>query len=218
MSNDMNDKRLLMGVITGASGIKGDVKITCYTEEPENIVAYGPLSSEDGETSYDLDVKRLTKAGVIVRIDGVKSREDAEALRGTKLYVSREVLPDLEDEDEFYVEDLVDLKVQRSDGEALGTVKAVQNYGAGDLIEVRLENGKVLDLPFTREVVPTIDMAGRLVIVDVPAELDPKVQAAEKAEAKKKRNATSRKRRSGAARKRQKAKVQAKTAKSAQGE
>ena len=205
MSDDMNDKRLLLGVITGASGIKGDVKVTCYTEEPENIVAYGPLDSENGAASFELTLRRSTKTGVVVGVKGVETRDAAEALAGTKLFIQRDRLPDLFDEDEFYIEDLIGLKVQRTGGEVLGIVKTVQNFGAGDLIEVRLESGKVLDLPFTREVVPTVNLGEGLVTVEVPEELDPQVQAAEKAEAKKRRNASNRKRKSGAARKRQKA-------------
>jgi 16S rRNA processing protein RimM len=167
----MTDKaqRVLLGRIVAAHGIRGEVVIDSYTSAPENIGAYGPLASEDGGAEFSVQVVRVTpKGGVVARIAGVGDRNAAEALRGTALYALRERLPAAE-EGEYYYADLVGLAAEDESGAAIGEVVAVQNYGAGDLLEVRLAGQQVTELiPFTDAYVPIVDIAAGRVVVVMP--------------------------------------------------
>lgn len=163
-------QRILLGVVTGAHGIRGEVLIRTFTEAPENIGAYGPLSDVGGARPLKLKVLRVTPKGVIARISGVDDRNGAEALKGAELYVARSQLPAArEDEGEFYYSDLVGLEAVDVEGVRLGSVVAVQNYGAGDLLEVRLAGSSVTELiPFRDAFVPTVDIAAGRVVVILP--------------------------------------------------
>lgn len=160
------DKRICLGAISGAQGIRGEVIIRSYTEDPEHIGNYGPLSDGEGGRSFEIKVLRRSKKGVIARIKGVENRNDAEALKGTELYVDGSLLPEPE-ADEFYHLDLIGLAAIGADGTHLGEVVSVQNFGAGDLLEIRFENAKKTGfLPFNEECVTDISVdEGRLVIV-----------------------------------------------------
>lgn len=162
-------KRVLLGRIVTVHGIRGDVVIDSYTRASEDIGAYGQLTSEDGTRKFDVRVVRVTpKGGVIARIAGVSDRNAAEALRGTALYALREQLPPAE-EGEYYHTDLEGLRVEDEAGATIGTVVTVQNYGAGDLLEVRLTGQQVTELvPFTDAYVPVVDIAGGRVVVIMP--------------------------------------------------
>ncbi|MGC2856147.1 ribosome maturation factor RimM [Novispirillum sp. DQ9] len=139
-----------------------------FTAEPEDITAYGPMTDETGRV-FDLDVVGRSKGVVLCVVAGVDDRNGAEALRGVRLHVDRAVLPAPEEEDEFYHADLIGLVVEFSDGLVLGRVAAVYDFGAGDVLEVRADNGGVTMVPFTREAVPVIDIAGgRLVAERLP--------------------------------------------------
>jgi 16S rRNA processing protein RimM len=165
-----NDQdRVLLGEIGGAQGLKGELRIRSYTEVPGDIASYGPLEDESGR-HVEFESLRVAPKGVIARIKGVTTREQAEALNRTKLYVPRSRLP-ARQEEEWYHSDLIGLAAVDAQGEPLGTVIAVLNFGAGDLIEVRPAAGdENLIVPFTRDTVPEIDIeAGRLVLV--PLEL-----------------------------------------------
>ena len=167
----MTDKaqRILLGRIVGAHGIRGDVVIDSYAGEPGDIAAYGPLSSEDGSKQLEIKVVRVTPKGVVARVSGVADRNGAEALRGTALYALRSRLPATA-EDEFYYADLAGLRADNEAGERIGSVVTVQNYGAGDLLEVRLEGVSVTELmPFTDAYVPVVDVAAGRVVVVIPA-------------------------------------------------
>jgi 16S rRNA processing protein RimM len=162
-------QRILLGRIVGAHGIRGDVVIDSYAGEPGNIGAYGPLSSEDGSKQLTIKVVRVTPKGVVARVAGVADRNGAEALKGTALYVSRDRLP-AAGEDEFYYADLAGLRADNEAGERIGSVVAMQNYGAGDLLEVRLDGQTITELlPFTNAFVPVVDVAGGRVVVVMPA-------------------------------------------------
>jgi len=154
-----------VGVIVGPHGIRGQVRVKSFTAEPEDIAAYGPVVDEFGGRTFTLRVVGRSKGVVLCSIAGVDDRTAAEMLRGVRLHVDRAVLPPAdEDDDEFYHADLIGLRVEFADGVALGTVAAVYDFGAGDILEVRAENGGVTMVPFTREAVPVIDMAnGRLI-------------------------------------------------------
>jgi 16S rRNA processing protein RimM len=159
--------RVCVGAIAGAFGVRGEVRIKSFCAEPEAIFGY-PLTTEDGARSFDAERTGQAKNGFTARISGVTTKEQADALRGTRLFADRGALPPL-DEDEYYHADLIGLEVVDTGGQLLGRVKAVLNHGATDLLELhRLgESGTVL-LPFTREAVPTVDIASGRVVADPP--------------------------------------------------
>jgi len=164
------DSRICVGRITGAHGIQGWVRITSYTEEPGSVAAYGPVSDEKGERMFELEIMRMAKTQVIARIPGITDRTAAEALRGVRLFVPRAALPS-PDPDEFYFEDLTGLAVETVDGTPIGVVISVQNFGSGPLLEVGKSRGATFLVPFTREVVPVVDLAAGRIEIDPPAGL-----------------------------------------------
>ncbi|NPD15445.1 ribosome maturation factor RimM [Xinfangfangia sp. D13-10-4-6] len=168
----MSEDRVCVGSVAGAFGVRGEVRLKSFCAEPTDIAAYGPLTTKDGSRSFAVTLTRPVAGGIGARLSGVTDKDAADALRGTELYVARERLPRLPD-DEFYYADLIGLAVRDPGGTGLGTVIAVHNHGAGDLIEIRL-TGKAspLLLPFTRATVPTVDLAAGLLIVDLPEGLD----------------------------------------------
>ena len=166
----MTANKLCVGVITGAHGIRGNVRVKSFTAEPRQIAAYGVLSDAAGRTSFRMTVTGEAKGQLIAKIEGVSDRNAAEALKGTDLYVDRDLLPAAE-EGEFYHADLIGLAAELADSTPYGTVKAVYDFGSGDLLEITLTSGKVELLPFTTEVVPTVDLAAGRVIVDPPEEV-----------------------------------------------
>jgi 16S rRNA processing protein RimM len=159
------DALVLLGEIGAAQGLKGEVRIRSYTEEPAGITAYGPLQDETGR-KIEIESLRATPKALIARIKGVTTREAAEALGRTKLYVSRAMLPK-RGEEEWYHADLVGLTAVGRDGAPLGEVVAIQNFGAGDLLELKpASGGATVLVPFTRDTVPEIDVeGGRLTLV-----------------------------------------------------
>ena len=164
------DGRVCVGRIAGAHGIRGWVRITSYTEEPEGVAAYGPVSDEKGERMFELEIMRMAKAQVVARIPGVTDRNAAEALRGMRLFVPRAALPQ-PDSDEFYFEDLIGLAVETAAGVSLGRVLSVQDFGTGPLLEVGHTRGATVLVPFTRDVVPVVDLAAGRIEIDPPAGL-----------------------------------------------
>ncbi len=169
----MSGDRVCVGAIAGAFGVKGEVRLKSFCADPEAIASYGPLTSEDGAKSYTLRLTQSVKAGFAARIDGVQTREQADALRGTRLYADRAALPDLP-EDEYYHADLIGLEVRDTGGAVLGRVKAVLNHGAGDLLEVFGPGlPDTVLLPFTLAAVPTVDLAHGCVVADPPDGLFP---------------------------------------------
>lgn len=156
-----------LGAVTGARGLRGEVRIKCLAENPDSLQAHGPLLSADRTTEYAVTVVGLHKGQVIARIAGVADRDAAEALKGARLYLPREALPPTA-EDEYYYSDLAGLVAELPDGTPLGTVRWVFDFGAGDVLEVtRLEGAPVM-VPFTRQAVPVVDLAGGRLVVDPP--------------------------------------------------
>lgn len=154
--------------VATAHGVRGAFKLRCYTENPDSVAGYGPLCDSQGRELFEVSILGRIKGGLIVRAEGIDSRDAAEALRGLDLYVPRERLPEPES-DEFYHNDLVGLEVVDRSGAACGRIVAVHNYGAGDLIEVRTGESASILVPFTRDAVPEVDLeAGRVVIVPPP--------------------------------------------------
>lgn len=161
-------ERVLLGHISSAQGIRGEVVIKSYTAVPEDIAAYGPLTDASGTRTFEITVVRGAKKGVIARIRGIDDRNAAEALRGTELFVDRERLPE-PDEDEVYHADLIGLEAVTSDGMTVGEVVAIQNFGAGDLLEIRLAGrARTEFVPFNHDFVPEIDIAAGRVTVLMP--------------------------------------------------
>lgn len=160
-----------LGVVAGAHGVKGLVKVKPFTEAPEGLAAYGPLRDESGSRSWPVVYKGEMKGQALLALEGVGDRDQAQALRGTRLYVERDRLPPPEEEGDYYFADLIGLKAERPDGAPLGEVLAVQNYGAGDLLEVGQDRKSSVLYPFTAEVVPEVDIAGGRIVIAPPYEV-----------------------------------------------
>ncbi|MDX2156408.1 MAG: ribosome maturation factor RimM [Hyphomicrobiaceae bacterium] len=160
--------RVLLGRITGAHGIRGDIVVHAFTAQPGDIAAYGPLEDSLATRRLTLKVLRVTEKGVIARVEGVADRTTAEALKGTELWVARDRLPET-DAGEFYHADLIGLVAEAPDGTLIGRITTVQNYGAGDLLEIRLEGSRRTELvPFTDAFVPQVNVAGGKAVVIMP--------------------------------------------------
>jgi len=154
-----------MAVIGAAHGIKGEVRVKSFTADPEALGDYGPLHTRDGRI---FEVLGIRPAGtvVVVRFKGVSDRTGAEALNGTELYVERDALPEADDADEFYYADLIGLAVRDMAGETIGKVAAIQNFGAGDILEIVHRGEPGVLVPFTAAAVPQIDVGGGFIVVD----------------------------------------------------
>jgi 16S rRNA processing protein RimM len=161
---------VLLGVVIGAQGLKGEVKVKTFTETPETLAAYGPLHTKDGR-EMRVTFLRETKDGAVVQLHGVSDRSSAEALKGTELFIPRAALPET-DAEEFYHTDLVGLRAEDTEGRAIGSVRAVHNFGAGDVIEIVRENGDEVFLSFTREVAREIDLKGGRIVIAEPQDIE----------------------------------------------
>jgi len=160
--------RICVGAIAGAYGVNGEVRLKSFTAEPRDIATYTPLTNEDGGQTFTLEISRPIKGGFVARITGIATKEQADALKGLRLFANRDQLPNLPD-DEFYHADLVGLLVVDTGGADLGRVKSVQNHGAGDLLEIHGPGLKdTVLLPFTRDAVPTVDLSAGRIVVDPP--------------------------------------------------
>jgi 16S rRNA processing protein RimM len=162
-------ERICVAQIGAAHGIRGEVRLRSFTGDPMAIASYGPLESEDGTRRFTIETLRPAKDHFVARLEGVSDRNAAEQLTNLRLYVARDRLPPAGD-GEFYHADLVGLAAVTPDGAALGTVTAVHNFGAGDVIEIKPASGEALLVPFTDAAVPEIDLAaGRMVVVPLTA-------------------------------------------------
>jgi len=159
---------ICVGTIGGAFGVLGEVRLKSFTADPTAIADYAPLYTEDKKSEFDVVLTRAINSGFAARLSGVITKEDADALKGVRLFTPRDRLPSLPD-DEFYHADLIDLAVFDTGGVELGRVKSVQNHGAGDLLEIHSAGStSTILLPFTREVVPTVDLTAGRIIADPP--------------------------------------------------
>jgi len=156
--------RICLGVIVGVKGLRGEVRVKSFAERPADVAAYGPLSTDDGR-AIALTVTGSAQGVVIARIKGVADRTAAEGLKGTKLYVDRAALPKAED-GTYYHADLVGLAAVLPSGEALGTVVAVYNFGAGDMFEVKLADGRTELVPFSDAAIAGVDLGGGKVTIN----------------------------------------------------
>lgn len=160
--------RVCVGAIVGAHGVRGQVRVKSFTAVAADVAAYGPVESEDGSKTFKLKVMGEAKGLVIIKLDGINDRNAAEAMRGIRFYVPRTRLPELE-EDEFLYTDLAGLTAEGTDGQVLGTVKGVADFGAGELLDIVLAGGGSLMVPFTKAAVPVVDIANKRLVVDPPA-------------------------------------------------
>lgn len=161
-------KRIVLAHVASAHGIKGDVVVRAHTGDPEALADYGPLTDASGQRQFEITNLRVTAKGVVVRFKGIADRTAAEALRGLELYVERAALPAAAD-GEYYHVDLVGLAAVSADGTVVGRVVAVQNFGAGEMLEIKRPDAKETEyVPFTDTFVPTVDIAGGRVTVIIP--------------------------------------------------
>ncbi|MFZ5964571.1 ribosome maturation factor RimM [Thalassococcus sp. BH17M4-6] len=160
--------QICVGAIAGAFGVQGEVRLKSFTADPQAIADYAPLQTEDGGQSFEVQITRSIPQGFAARLSGVRSKEEADALKGTRLFAPRDRLPTLE-EDEYYHADLIGLGVFDTGGVQLGTVKAVLNHGASDILEVQVPGSSASVLvPFTLAVVPTVDLTAGRIVADPP--------------------------------------------------
>jgi 16S rRNA processing protein RimM len=152
-------------------GVRGAVKLWTFTEDPLAVRHYGPLVTKDGARQFEVTHVREAKGHLVATLKGVATREEAERLNGVELYVAREKLPATR-EDEYYHADLIGLAAVNAAGEPLGRVIAIHNFGAGDIIEVAPPDGGTMLLPFTNAVVPTVDLEGGRVVIELPDEIE----------------------------------------------
>lgn len=163
----MLEKPVLLAQIGAPHGVRGEVRVKSFTDDPMSFCDYGPLHTADG-TQFAVTTARMAKTVVIVRFDGVNTREAAEALNGTQLFADRTSLPDVEDEDEFYASDLAGLVVLDGDGNRFGKVRALHDFGAGDIVEIDLAAGGQELYAFTREIFPQVDLGAGTIVIDPP--------------------------------------------------
>lgn len=162
------EERICVGAVAGAFGVRGEARVKSFCADPAAIEDYAPLTDEAGRRSFTLRITRPVAGGFAARLGGVATREEAEALKGLRLFAPRGRLPALPD-DEFYHSDLIGLTAVDVGGRVLGEVRAVEDYGAGDFLEIRLaDSGKPLLIPFTRAAAPTVDLSAGRIVIDPP--------------------------------------------------
>lgn len=166
----MSDELICIGAIAGAFGVQGEVRLKSFCADPAAIADYAPVTTQDGSRSFSIKLTKSLNGAFAARLGGIATREQAEAMKGTELYVPRDRLPGLPD-DEYYHSDLIGLMAVDTGGAELGRVASVQNHGAGDIVEIRSPKGAIL-VPFTRAAVPTVDLATGRMIVDPPESVD----------------------------------------------
>jgi 16S rRNA processing protein RimM len=152
-------------------GVRGAVKLWTFTEDPLAVKRYGPLMAKDGARQFEVTHAREAKDHLVANFKGIATREEAEKLNGIELYIGREKLPATAD-DEYYHADLIGLAAVTSANEPLGRVIAIHNFGAGDIIEIAPPQGATMLLPFTNAVVPTVDLKGGRVVIELPQEIE----------------------------------------------
>ncbi|WP_422041114.1 ribosome maturation factor RimM [Roseibium sp.] len=166
MTSD-DGQKVLMAKIGAAHGIRGEVRVKPFGDDPLSFADYGVLTSKDGVTSFEVERARVQKTVVVTKFRNVNNRNQAEDLNGVELYVRRDQLPEPE-EDEFYYSDLNGLSVVDRDGNDLGKIVAVQDFGAGDLLEIRPKRGRTFYIPFTKDFVPEVSLSRGQVTAHLP--------------------------------------------------
>jgi 16S rRNA processing protein RimM len=167
--------RVIVARVGAPHGVRGEVRLWSFTQDPMAVANYGPLETQDGSRRFEIEAVRAARDHLVARIKGVSDRDAAQALTNIDLYVPRERLPAIEDEDTFYYSDLVGLDAVNEAGARIGTVYAVHDFGAGAVIEITtLDGGETLMLPFTAATVPNVDLDAKRIVVRPPAEVEAK--------------------------------------------
>jgi 16S rRNA processing protein RimM len=167
----MSSSQICVARIGAAHGVRGAVKLWTFTEDPLAVKAYGPLVTKDGARQFEVTHAREANGHLVATLKGIGTREQAERLNGIELYIARDKLP-ATDENEYYHADLIGLDAVNAANEPLGRVIAIHNFGAGDIIEIAPAHGATMLLPFTNAVVPSVDLAGGRVIIELPDEIE----------------------------------------------
>lgn len=168
----MPSDRICIAKFGAAHGVRGEIRLWPFTENPLAVANYGPLETADGKRQFEIASLRAAKDHLVARIKGVDTRNDAETLNGLELFVGREKLP-ATDDGEFYHADLIGLAAVTTDDRPLGHIIAVHNFGAGDIIEIASGNGgETRLLPFSDAVVPTVDLANARAVIVLPEEIE----------------------------------------------
>ena len=164
-------RKICVARIGATHGVRGQVKLWTFTEDPLSVTRYGPLATKDGARQFEVAHAREAKGYLVATLKGITTRNEAERLNGVELYIARDRLPATAD-DEYYHADLIGLAAVTVAGEPLGRVVAVHNFGAGDIIEIAPSAGATMLLPFSNAVVPTVDIAGGRVVIELPGEIE----------------------------------------------
>jgi 16S rRNA processing protein RimM len=167
----LTQARILLGVVAAAHGIKGEVKVKTFTQSPEGLGAYGPVSTEDGRQLEIAALRSFKPDEAIVHFAGIADRSAAETLKGRSLYVPRAALPATE-AGEFYYADLIGLKAEDPSGNLLGTVRGVHNFGAGDVVEIEFADGTTELIAFSDANVPAVDIAAGRIVIELPTDVE----------------------------------------------
>ena len=167
MVNESQELILLARIGTPV-GIRGEVRVKSFCEDAESLKIYGSLCDRSGKNWYEITSIRSQKSQFVVRIKNITDRTQAEALKGIELFLPRNQLADLDDEDEFYEVDLIGLKAKDVGGENIGTIIAVPDFGAGSLLEIQPEKGETFYVPFSKDIVPVVDTETKIITLDLP--------------------------------------------------
>lgn len=166
-------ERVIVAKIGAAHGVRGEVKLWPFTQDPMAVAEYGPLETKDGARSFEIETVRAAGNHLVARLKGVGDRDAAQALTNTELYVPRDRLPAIDEGDTYYHSDLIGLDAVNEAGTQIGTIHAVHDFGAGAVLEILpLGSGDTLMLPFTDATVPKVDLAAKQVVVVPPAEIE----------------------------------------------
>jgi 16S rRNA processing protein RimM len=166
-------ERVIVAKIGAAHGVRGDVRLWSFTQDPLAVAGYGPLETKDGARRFEIETVRAASDHLVARLKGVADRDAAQALTNLDLYVPRDRLPAIDEDDTYYHSDLIGLDAMSADGVQIGTVHAVHDFGAGSVLEITpLGNGETLMLPFTVTTVPKIDLDAKQIVVVPPAEIE----------------------------------------------
>ena len=165
------DPRICVARIGAAHGVRGEVKLWPFTEDPMAVIDYGPLTSKDGARQFEVVRARIAKDHLVAVLKGIATRNDAERVNGIELYIPRDRLPPTE-AGEYYHADLIGLRAIDSEGAEIGKVLAIHNFGAGNIIEITPAHGPTLLLPFNDAVVPTVDLDNGHIVLVIPQEID----------------------------------------------
>jgi 16S rRNA processing protein RimM len=165
---EKTNSMVVMAQIGRAHGLKGEVHAQSFTADPLALTDYGDLTDAKGRV-FKIAAMRAQGTGLVLRLAGVTTREAAEALNGVELLLPRDALPETEDDDDFYHTDLIGLNAVSTESETLGKILAVHNFGAGDMLEMRLNSGKSVFVPFTKAAVPTVSVKSGTVTLDPEA-------------------------------------------------